>query len=164
MENETAMKKILPFLLLAIACNSSTESKISSAIKEIEQKDLSKNSSVESISIDSIDYTMSSEKDYWIYRKIIFNITELELNRLDRELVESYLRRNDTIKINQIKADREKRNAMGKKFDSLYLHSDTTKIFYEVKYHLSAKTDKDSYNSTETKFLYTKDLTEFKGE
>jgi hypothetical protein len=159
-------------LLLAFSCNQSTENKLKGVIEKIETKRLTdKGEKVESLTIDSVEYSAASEHDYWIrYFNFWYD--------LDKDLLKTL---NDQVKLTDDGAAmglysfdsslkilspifKEERDIQDKhqKIDSISKISDTTKNLFRIDYYIKYTTNKNSNLRKDYIFLKQSDLSEFR--
>lgn len=159
------MKKttfLLLFLSL-ISCSTSTESKIRKSIYEFEKKSLlDEDHKIEQLTIDSLDYSLLSIKDFYLFRENLYMQANASIEKNQLSLFKLYQDPQDSVKLKKLtettRAHYIQFNRVISSLDSLYRYADTSIKVYQVKYVFLAKTNKNSYNRYETKFLYANGL------
>ena len=178
------MKKITWFCLLFapaifLACNSNDASsaseatrprapvpnvetdtlknRIQDAILELSIADLKTGGfSIEYLVVDSLSYKPASLKTYYRYRNEQLERSREEYRNITRKLLQS----GTPVNMDKYREDSLKSDKAAATLQTLIATSDTLLSLYEVHYHINARTNTTPYNTSYTKFLFSKDLKE----
>ncbi len=133
--------------------------KLEAAIKAIAMEDLKTGGfTIEYLLVDSLTYNSASLKDYYLYRK-----DQLDRSRTEyRNLVQRLAKSGSRVDMDKYRDDSLRSNKADEILTNLIVKADTTRTIYRVNYHLNARTNTTPYNSSYTKYLFIKDLSEVK--
>ena len=153
------MRLLIFIAVLFAACTSSKKDKFITAIKEAEEIYFrSHGEKVESLEIDSLNYSEATMKDFYDME------TNRQLNLVNesRSAIAAMGDQQDSVQIRKMEDEDNKRQKVFSKIEALMDLPSVANRLYRVNYYINAKTDKGSYAEHREKFLTPKELKEIK--
>ena len=153
------MRLLIFIVVLFAACTSSKKDRFITAIKEAEEIYYRSNGEkVESLEIDSLNYTDATMKDFYDME------TNRQLNLVNesRSVIASMSDQQDSAQIRKMEDENNKRQEVFSKIEALMDLPSAANKLHRVNYYINAKTDKGSYMERREKFLTPEGLKEIK--